>query len=62
MAILWQIAYPIYGGMCMTAQDYWKVFLDSGIPEYYLLYNQAKKTEENHVFNHTGTGSSGMSV
>lgn len=46
----------------MTAQDYWNVFLDSGIPEYYLLYNQAKKSEENHVFNHIGTDSSGMSL
>lgn len=43
----------------MNAQDYWKVFLDSGIPEYYVLYNQAKKTEELHVFNDPGTGPSG---
>lgn len=46
----------------MTAQDYWNVFMDSGIPEYYLLYNQAKKAEENHVCNYAGTGSSGVSL
>lgn len=46
----------------MNAQDYWKVFIDSGIPEYYLLYNQAKKAEEAYVCNHPGASSSGMSL
>ena len=54
------MAYPIYGGMPMNAQDYWKVFLDSGIPEYYLLYNQARKSEENHVYDDPGAGTAGM--
>lgn len=46
----------------MDAQSYWKVFLDSGIPEYYLLYNRAKKMEEADVCNHQGTGTSGLSL
>lgn len=46
----------------MNAHDYWKVFLDSGIPEYYLLYNKAKQSEESHVCNDQGTGSAGVSL
>lgn len=38
----------------MEAREYWKAFLDSGIPEYYLLYNKARKLEESHVFDNTG--------
>ncbi len=46
----------------MDAQSYWKVFLDSGIPEYYLLYNKAKKMEEADVLDHQGAGDSGLSL
>ena len=46
----------------MDAKDYWKFFLDSGIPEYYILYNQAKLSEDGHVSKHQGTGSSGQSL
>lgn len=46
----------------MNAQDYWKVFLDSGIPEYYLLYNKAKKAEDGYVCNDQGTGPAGVSL
>lgn len=46
----------------MDAQGYWKVFMDSGIPEYYLLYNRAKKMEEADVFDNQGTGASGKSL
>ncbi len=44
----------------MDSQAYWKVFLDSGIPEYYLLYNRAKKMEDADVFDHQGTGATGI--
>ena len=43
----------------MNAQDYWQVFLETGAPEMYLLYNQARKTESLHVFNDSGTGVTG---
>lgn len=43
----------------MNAQDYWKLFLETGVPEYYLLYSKATKMEADHVFDHTGTGAAG---
>ena len=33
----------------MNAKDYWKFFLETGAPEYYLLYQNALKMEGNHV-------------
>lgn len=41
----------------MNAQDYWNMFIETGAPEMYLLYNKARRTEETHVFNDPGTGS-----
>ena len=40
----------------------WKVFMDSGIPEYYVLYQQLKRMEESNVSNNPGTGTSGLSL
>ena len=42
----------------MKAQDYWNIFLVTGAPEAYLLYNQARRMEETHVSDPTGAGSS----
>lgn len=33
----------------MYASDFWRLFLETGAPEYYLMYQSAMKTEENHV-------------
>jgi hypothetical protein len=38
----------------MDAASYWQLFLDTGAPEMYLLYQKALKTEENHVSDHSG--------
>ncbi len=46
----------------MKAQDYWQMFLETGVPEYYLLYNHALKMEKDHVYDHTGTGTSGYGL
>lgn len=46
----------------MNAQDYWSIFLETGAPELYLLYNKARKMEEADVFNHSGTGSAGYGL
>ena len=35
----------------MRSENLWQVFLDTGAPELYVLYAQAKKVEETHVFN-----------
>lgn len=46
----------------MNAQSYWQLFIETGAPEMYLLYNKARKAEDTHVFDHSGTGASGNSL
>lgn len=43
----------------MNAADYWTIFLETGAPEAYMLYNQAKRREEHHASNNTRPGSTG---
>lgn len=43
----------------MDAQNFWQVFLETGAPEMYLLYNKARKMEEIHVLDDSGPGASG---
>lgn len=38
----------------MNSQALWQVFLETGSPEMYLLYNKARQMEENHVLDDTG--------
>lgn len=33
----------------MNADEYWKLFLETGAPEVYLMYSTAMKTEGKHV-------------
>ena len=40
----------------MNAQDYWNIFLETGAPEMYLLFNQARRMEHKHVFDNKGIG------
>lgn len=40
----------------MQAQDYWKIFLETGAPEVYLMYNQVRRMEEADVSEHQGSG------
>ena len=42
----------------MDAQNYWQLFLDTGAPEIYLLYQNAKKMEDTHVLDDPGFGAS----
>ncbi len=37
----------------MQANDYWKLFLETGAPEMYLMYAKIR-TEEAHVSDHPG--------
>ena len=43
----------------MNAIDYWKLFMETGAPEAYLSYTQARKLEERHVSDDPWPGSSG---
>ena len=40
----------------MKSQDYWQVFLETGAPEVYLMYHEAKRMEVNHVSDNPGVG------
>ena len=46
----------------MNSRQLWQAFLDTGAPEMYLLYNQAKKQEESHVSNDQGSGVTGYEL
>ena len=46
----------------MNAQDYWSIFLETGAPEIYLLYNQLRRMEERDVSNDPGVGYSGIGL
>lgn len=46
----------------MNAQSYWQLFLETGAPEMYLLFNKARKAEDIHVLDNSGTGASGNSL
>lgn len=46
----------------MNAQDYWTIFMETGAPEMYLLYNKVRRMEEQDVCNDPGTGASGLGL
>ena len=46
----------------MTSQDYWQMFLETGAPEMYLLYNNARKTEINNVLENPGACTAGHNL
>ena len=43
----------------MNAAEYWKLFMETGAPEAYMMYTQAKRMETGHVFDDPGIGASG---
>lgn len=40
----------------MDAKQIWQLFMDTGAPEMYLLYQKARRMEEPNVFEGSGTG------
>ena len=44
------------GGMAVNAQEYWKMFLETGSPEIYLLFRRECRLEDKHVFDDSGLG------
>ena len=43
----------------MNAADYWNFFVETGVPEYYLLYQKHLKMEATHVPNRSGNRPAG---
>jgi hypothetical protein len=43
----------------MNAVEYWKIFMETGAPEAYMMYTQAKRMEKSHVFDDPGIGAAG---
>ena len=43
----------------MRASDYWSLFLETGAPEAYILYNRALKMEAKDVPEDSGLGAAG---
>ena len=43
----------------MNARDYWSLFLETGAPEAYILYNRALKMEAKDVPEDSGSGAAG---
>jgi len=46
----------------MYAVDYWKFFLETGAPEYYLLYQKALRVEGNYVLDDPGYRAQGYGL
>ncbi len=46
----------------MRSQDYWNLFLETGMPEAYLLYKSVLKAEKPHVLDDTRPGFAGHSL
>ena len=46
----------------MQSQNYWQLFLETGAPEMYLLYHQAKRLEEGYVSDSPGVSASGYKL
>ena len=46
----------------MRAQEYWDLFLQTGDPVIYLLFNSARKMESNYVSDNPGIGLTGHGI
>ena len=40
----------------MDSKQYWKLFIQTGAPELYILFNQARRMEATDVFEDQGVG------
>lgn len=46
----------------MVSKDFWQLFLETGSPEIYLLYHNARKMEESNVYYDSSAGPAGHSL
>ena len=49
-------------GIRMDAREYWKLFIETGAPEVYMMYTQALKSEETYVPEHSSSGAAGQQL
>ena len=43
----------------MEAMDYWTIFMETGLPEAYMLYSRTKRMEASNVSDDESTGPAG---
>ena len=46
----------------MKSDTFWQLFLKTGSPEAYLLFNDARRLEQSHVPQYEGPGGSGHTI
>ena len=46
----------------MQSDVFWQMFLETGAPEMYLMYQSMKRTEQTDVLENPGTGTSGLGL
>lgn len=46
----------------MESKHIWQLFMDTGAPEFYMLFNKARKAEGDHVSYDPGTGAESHTV
>ena len=46
----------------MKSQAYWQLFLNTGSPEAYLMYNEARRLEQTDVSQHQRPGFAGHTI
>ena len=46
----------------MKAEEYFNLFLETGAPEMYLMYHEARRMENSHVSDNQGSGTSDHSL
>lgn len=46
----------------MKSDTLWQLFLKTGAPEIYLMYNEARRLEQSHVPEYEGPGCSGHAL
>ena len=44
----------------MNATDYWNIFIETGAPEMYLLFNKARRMEEEYVSDNAVAGTESL--
>ena len=49
-----------YKGMYIQSQYFWNLFLETGSPEMYVMYNQARRMEEADVSDYQGSGAASL--